>query len=229
MALERDPNSKNLFYVDPELFPITNSMTGNTIDLDESTGKFTFSIRGTATIALTADVGESLAGKTLRLYLQRDLFNSISYVRVRFDDWSRTYDDTNIDGHPTLSGEEFVYWEFELGSSVTSTSVTLEMPLINSMLNYVGPQGIALTLESDPLSEWESAYREAKIDLDPALSSKLITVGQLSRLTGSGTASGAQGSDLVTMAQLAKLMGKAAPPDDQKDKLVTVGQAYSVV
>ena len=229
MALERNPNSKNMFYVDPELFPITNSMTGNTIDLDESTGKFTFSIRVIAAIALTADVGESLAGKTLRLYLQRDLFNSISYVRVRFDDWSRTYDDTNIGGYPTLSGEEFVYWEFELGSSVTSTSVTLEMPLINSMLNYVGPQGIALTLESDPLSEWESAYREAKIDLDPIFSSKLITVGQLSRLKGSGTASGAQGSDLVTMAQLARLMGKAAPPDDQKGKLVTVGQAYSAI
>lgn len=68
-----------------------------------------------------------------------------------------------------------------------------------------------------------------KIALDPAFSSKLITVGQLSRLTGSGTASAAQGSNLVTMGQLARLTGKAAPPDNQKDKLVTVGQAYSAV
>lgn len=155
----------------------------------------------------------------------------MNYMRFRAtdDNWLRTFDDTNVLGYPVLSGDSFAYWSVDVGSSVDSERVTLTFSFYdNTNLIMAGPQGIALALDSDPISEWESAYREAKIDIDPALSSKLITVGQLSRLKGSGTASGAQGSDLVTMAQLARLMGKAAPPDNQKSKLVTLSQLKRV-
>lgn len=232
MADERDPNSKNLFYVDPAKFPITNSAR-DSVDLDESTGKFTFEILSGGTLSIDADVGEPVAGKAFLIYVQRDLLRSIEYVRVqtrRTNGWfQQNFDDTNIKGNPTLSGEDFAFWRVSIPSNATSTTVTISMAFINSMVQYAGPQGIAFTLASEALTEWESAYREAKIDLDPIFSSKLITVGQLSRLIGSGTASGAQADKLLTMGQLARLTGKQAPAEDKKDKLVTVGQAYSVV
>lgn len=230
MTLERNPNSKNMFYVDPELFPIEGE--NYTIKIDEPTGKFSIFPFDSNDINITAHVDGGIGGKSFFVYVERAIFNSMNYMRFRAtdDNWLRTFDDTNVLGYPVLSGDSFAYWSVDVGSSVDSERVTLTFSFYdNTNLIMAGPQGIALALDSDPISEWQSAYREAKIDIDPALSSKLITVGQLSRLKGSGTASGAQADKLVTMGQLARLTGKQAPAEDKKNKLVTVGQAYSVV
>lgn len=227
MALERDPNSKNMFYVDPELFPITNSAR-DSVDLDESTGKFTFTLNIRARLSIPAQVDGGVGGRTLFAFLQEDLYNSISYATFVAGSYYKQFDQFSLYTTQYLSGDKFYGYMVEAESSVDTDSVTLDFVWKNAGVGSAGPQGIMLSEENYP-GQWESAYRKSKIDLDPIFSSRLITVGQLSRLTGSGTASGAQADKLLTMAQLARLTGKAAPPDSQKGKLVTVGQAYSAV
>lgn len=204
MAIERDPNSKNLFYVDPAEFPITNSAR-ESVDLDESTGKFTFTLNTGARLSIPAQVDGGVGGRTLFVFLQEDLYNSIAYAMFTAGSYLKQFDQFSLYTTQYLSGDKFYGYTVEAESSVDTDSVTLDFVWKNAGVGRAGPQGIMLS-EIDRPGQWESAYREAKIDLDPALSSKLITMGQLARLTG-----------------------KQAPAEDKKGKLVTVGQAYSIV
>lgn len=226
MTLERDPNSSNLFYVKQDLFPISNSAR-DSVDLDESTGKFTFTLNTGARLSIPAQVYGGVGGRTLFVFLQEDLYNSIDYAEFVAGSYYKQFDQFSLYTTQYLSGDKFYGYMVETESSVDTDSVTLDFVWKNAGVGRAGPQGIMLS-EIDRPGQWESAYREAKIDIDPALSSKLITVGQLSRLTGSGTASGAQSDKLLTMGQLARLMGKAAPPDNQKGKFVTLSQLKRV-
>lgn len=203
MALERNPNSKNLFYVDPALFPISNS-AGDSVDLDESTGKFTFTLNTGVRLSIPAQVDGGVGGRTLFVFLQEGLYNSLSYAVFKAGNHYKQFDQFSLYTTQYLSGDKFYVYTVEAESSVGTDSATLDCVWKNTGVGHAGPQGIMLSEVNYP-GEWESAYRES-IDIDPILSSKLITVGQLARL-----------------------MGKAAPPDDRKDKLVTVGQAYSAV
>lgn len=209
MALERNPNSKNLFYVDPELFPITNEVEeggNNKVYLDEETGKFIFEFPTLYQVWIPVDLGEDISGKRLIFWVEKGIVKYTSAFTTIMEGTAVQTIDPNFSDFliDTPSGERFYGYYVATGSHGFSGEITfIFQPATNFMSS---PLGMALTHDDYVMSEWESAYREAKIDLDPALSSKLITVGQLARL-----------------------MGKAAPPDDQKGKLVTVGQAYSAV
>lgn len=232
MALERDPNSSNLFYVEPELFPITNEVeeAGNDkVYLDEETGKFIFEFPTLYPVWIPVDLGEDISNKRFILWVEKGIAQSALAFTTIIEGTSVQTIDPNFSDFliDTPSGERFYGYYVETESHGSSGEITF---LVHPDTDFgSSPLGMALTHDDYVMSEWQSAYREAKIDLDPALSSKLITVGQLSRLKGSGTASGAQADKLVTMSQLARLTGKQAPAEDKKSKLVTVGQAYSVV
>ena len=232
MALERDPNSSNLFYVEPELFPITNEVeeAGNDkVYLDEETGKFIFEFPTLYPVWIPVDLGEDISNKRFILWVEKGIAQSALAFTTIIEGTSVQTIDPNFSDFliDTPSGERFYGYYVETESHGSSGEITF---IVHPDTDFgSSPLGMALTHDDYVMSEWQSAYREAKIDLDPALSSKLITVGQLSRLKGSGTASGAQADKLVTMSQLARLTGKQAPAEDKKSKLVTVGQAYSVV
>lgn len=227
MALERDPNSKNLFYVDPGLFPIQG--TNCTIDIEESTGKFTFDgLQRGSYFELVAEFEEPLDIGSYTFWMQYGLNEPINTAGLYYNqDLIRIIGYNGFDKMTEWGSDTAGGYNFTVSYGMSVTQLRLEFNVYTNMLpQYSGPQGIALTRASESFNEWESAYRKTKIDLDPIFSSKLITVGQLSRLTGSGTASGAQADKLVTMGQLARLTGKQAPDEGN---LVTVGQASRAI
>lgn len=228
MALERNPNSKNLFYVDPKLFPIQG--TNCTIDIEESTGKFTFDgLQRGSYFELVAEFEEPLNAGSYTFWMQYGLNEPINTAALYYN-YQSSIRSINYNGFDKLiewGSDTAGGYNFTVSYGTRVTQLRLTFNAYSAMLpQYSGPQGIALTRASESFNEWESAYLNTKVDLDPIFSSKLITVGQLSRLTGSGTASGAQANKLVTMGQLARLTGKQA---HDEGKLVTVGQANRAI
>ena len=239
--LERDPNSSNLFYVEPEniVYDVDAGINAEIEIVSEGENLGTYNLSSVAPddklpviyFTITEDVISGLGPFYIwaESYLvDSEAFPAIIYgPGVGIDADKTGVVETLGERETNYTGDYYGYFVDYADASPLTFWISF-----NPNVTFLDNVKIGLTSAdtTDPESyQWESAYRKFEINIDPALSSKLITVGQLSRLKGSGTASGAQGSDLVTMAQLARLMGKAAPPDNQKGKLVTVGQAYSAI
>lgn len=250
--LERDPNSSNLFYIPPELFTSIPNLTVS-VDMSEGSTHGWFKIEDSfdfMTLFMDVSFDEPLSGAPngfVFIVSQELVDATIDFYLLINEQSDGSYQYVY---HPTI-GDETQYNEdydyitdvpfciYPLNDAAAAelkiNDIRLEMDVYDGHLISKVPiafmtiDGYYQLYEKYETFHFESAYREAKIDLDPIFSSKLITVGQLSRLTGSGTASGAQADKLLTMGQLARLTGKQAPAEDKKSNLVTVGQAYSVV
>lgn len=238
--LERDPNSSNLFYVEPEniVYDVDAGINAKIeiVSEGENLGTYNFDTVDSDQLpsihfTIMEDVVSGLG--PFFFWVESYLVDQEAFTAIEYG--SGVGLDANITGVIITLGERETndtgdYYGYFVDYTDASP-LTFVFPFSHNvtMLDNV-KIGLTSVAETDPeLYWWESAYRKFEIDLDPIFSSKLITVGQLSRLTGSGTASGAQADKLLTMGQLARLTGKQTPAEDKKGKLVTVGQAYSVV
>ena len=165
MALERNPNSKNMFYVDPELFPIQG--TNCTIDIEESTGKFTFDgLQKGSHFELIAEFDEPLDAGSYTFWMQHGLNEPINTAALYWNQVSiRSINYNGFDKQVEWGSDTANGYNFTISPRMNVTQLRLVFDAYSNMLpQFSGPQGIALTLASESFNEWESAYREVVTD-----------------------------------------------------------------